>query len=167
MEIDPLDYSRICHLMVRYSHAVDFGRPGDLAECFTADGFFEIAGIPSDDPLAGPFRGPEGLRRLCEILWDSVRGHGRHWVQPPLIESVGKDVVQTRTYVMFVRVGNVPAAGILSTGMYRDEFHMVDGRWLLASRIFSGDPQPGHVGEGSNPLIWARDDFVGRVEGKN
>jgi hypothetical protein len=50
---------------------------------------------------------------------------------------------------------------VVPTGLYRDRYQKVDGRWYFAERIFSADPQPEHRDQPStDPLVGRWDAFV-------
>ncbi len=160
MSLTAMDHEAIRATLVAYSHAIDFGRGDLLAALFIAGGSFEIPGLPADSPLAGPISGNEGFDRLAATVWAGAKGNMRHWVQPPLIEELSEGRVKATSYVAVIRTGITPSAGILITGLYRDELHRQGDRWLIARREFHADPQPGQEGPGDDPLIAMRDDFV-------
>jgi NAD(P)-dependent dehydrogenase (short-subunit alcohol dehydrogenase family) len=88
------------------------------------------------------------------------RGHLRHWTSPPVIDGDG-DIATGQAFLMVLRPGSAPAAGVILTGLYRDAYRKVDGRWCFAERIFSADPQPEHRGQISgDPLVGRWDAFV-------
>jgi hypothetical protein len=81
-----------------------------------------------------------------------------------LIEEVGDDHVRCRSYAVVLRAGFAPVAGILLTGIYDDELKRDGGSWLISSRKFHADPQPGHEVAGADPLITSRDQFVANAQ---
>jgi hypothetical protein len=163
-----LDHEQIRQLLARYSHAIDFGDSSALAACFTPDGYFAQPGLPPEAPYAERVDGRAAIAAFATTLYANVQGHTRHWPSMPVIEGSGDDATGV-LYVMVVRPGMAPNAGIVLTGVYHDEYTKIDGEWLFAAREFRADPQAEHQNTiPQDPLVRRYDDFVGgRIEGKN
>jgi ketosteroid isomerase-like protein len=160
MTLSPADYEDIRQLHARYSFAVDFGDLDAFAECFTPDATFAETGLPEGLPDQLHLRGRAQLRDFLRQFHTTGRGHLRHWSSPPLIDGAG-DTATGQAFLMVLRPGSAPAAGVVLTGLYRDHYQKVDGRWYFAERIFSADPQPEHRDQPStDPLVGRWDAFV-------
>ncbi len=144
---DPgFDTNGIALLLLSFSEAVDSRRPQEIAEQFTADGFFK----PGDTAIHGPaaveafyrdrLRDP---RRTTRHLWSNLR------VTPSaedladlrvVLSNYAFDPAVSETEVQ-LRIGNV--SGVCAKGP--------DGRWRFAEHVYErfyalrlplSDPQP-------------------------
>jgi hypothetical protein len=87
----------------------------------------------------------------------------RHWNQNFVFTTVTDNEVEVDSYLICVRVGVVPLAGVTLTGLYRDRLMKLDGRWYIKERFVRADPQPEHTASSTDILVVARDEFVARV----
>jgi hypothetical protein len=180
MTMTAMDYEDIRQLQARYSFAVDFGDRAAFEACFAPDGTFAETGLPEGLPDDIHLQGRPALGDFVEGFFGSGQGHLRHWSSPPLIEdrSEGRgDGPDTgrgaeggegdsgeatgMSFLMVLRPGSAPDAGVLLTGVYRDRYRKIGGRWYFAERVFTADPQPEHRGNRSkDPLVGRLDSFV-------
>jgi hypothetical protein len=160
MVMTALDYEGIRQLLARYSVAIDFGDTTAFKACFTLDGVFAEAGLPSGTPLEGRFEGRESIGEFAAGFFASAQGHVRHWPSLPLIEGDGRNATGV-TFLMVLRPGASPDTGVILTGVYRDRYTKIDEQWYFAAREFTADPQPEHRGTPSkDPLVGRFDDFI-------
>jgi ketosteroid isomerase-like protein len=118
------DRLEILELAARYSHATDHGDAEALADTFTEDGVFEVAGM--GEPRKG---------RAAHLAATSApRPPGlvmRHFTSNPVIEGDG----DTATMKLYVEVKNLGAGGQpLLLGCYHDELRREHGAWKFARR---------------------------------
>ncbi|MGW1542217.1 nuclear transport factor 2 family protein [Streptomyces sp. NPDC002309] len=129
---DLLLAERACErLIVEFVHKLDLGDPGDVADLFTDDGFWEWAEgdrrIQGRDALRSYFAGRPAdrlSRRICTNI---------------LVTVTSEATASATTYFTTYRVdghhgGLVPPRAPTQVGHYEDSFREVDGRWLLSSR---------------------------------
>jgi ketosteroid isomerase-like protein len=160
MTLSPADYEDIRQLHARYSFALDAGDLDAFEACFAPDATFVETGLPAGLPERTSMRGRPELRAFLRQFFAAGRGHLRHWSSPPVIDGDG-DNATGQAFLMVLRPGSAPVAGVILTGLYRDAYRKVDGRWCFAERIFSADPQPEHRGQISgDPLVGRWDAFV-------
>ncbi len=118
------DRLAILDLAARYSHATDYSDAEALADTFTDDGIFEVAGM--GEPRQG---------RAAHLAAGSApRPPGvvmRHFISNPVIEGDG----DAATMKLYVEVKNVAAEGKpLLVGCYYDELRRENGAWKFAHR---------------------------------
>lgn len=160
MALSSTDYEQIRQLYARYSFTVDSGDVDAFEDCFAPDASFDQTGLPEGLPERTTINGRAELRSFLRQFSATVRGHVRHFASPPVIEGDG-EMAAGQAYVMVVRPGSAPAPGVILTGLYRDTFRKIDGRWYFAKRIFSADPQPEQRFQTSaDPLVGRWDAFV-------
>lgn len=160
-----LDHEGIRQLQARYSFAVDFGDRAAFESCFAPDGIFVETGLPEGLPDEMRVEGRPALGDFVERFFGSGQGHLRHWSSPPLIEGQGQEATSV-SFLMVLRPGSAPGAGVLLTGVYRDRCRKSEGRWYFAERVFSADPQPEHRGnESKDPLVGRLDTFLAGLGG--
>jgi hypothetical protein len=120
--------------IANYTVAGDRLRIEDFVAQFTEDGVLESEGMIDSD--AFHYRGRHELRAWL-TRWSKpatgVKTHQatfvRHHLTTMQIELTGEDRARARTYwVAYTDIGPDHA------GSYLDEFHEVDGRWLIAQR---------------------------------
>lgn len=123
----------------------DLGDPVGAASVYTPDGAFSVSGFPSDVAEDGEVRGRDALTAMYAGLFEANKGQVRHWVGTThFVESDRVGIQPVRSYFFLLRVGIVPAPGIVLTGTYDDEFVLDDGQWLLRRRSCRIDPRPDH-----------------------
>jgi hypothetical protein len=143
--VSPDDYVGITQLLARYCQALDFGDAAGLADCFSADGSFEIVGPSAVPTLRTSYIGRAALMEFASDVFRGLQGHARHWIGAPLIATDGWSATAV-VYLTVLRAGASPKTTVLLTGLYRDSLIRQDGEWLFARREFSVDPQPEHAG---------------------
>jgi hypothetical protein len=132
MSLSTEDRLEILDLAARYSHATDHGDGEALADTFTDDGIFEIAGMEPRQGRAahleaGSAPRPEGL-----VM--------RHFISNPVIEGDG----DSATMKLYVEVKNVAADGKpMLVGCYFDDLRRVNGAWKFAKRRVEVDYRAG------------------------
>jgi hypothetical protein len=160
MELTALDYEQIRHQLAALAMDVDFGRGDAYAARFTDDATMTTVGLQVEGDHAGIHRGRTEIAQMVTTLYEGTQGHCRHWNGLPAI-SASESGASVASYFQVVRIGQVPEAGIILTGIYFDEFRQVDGQWLFASRVCSIDPQPENGVVSTDVLVVARDKAVG------
>jgi hypothetical protein len=159
MAMTALDYEEIRQLLARYSVSLDFGDVAAFQMCFEPDGTFAETGLPLESPQAR-FEGRESIGEFVTRFIAAARGHVRHWSSLPLIEGDGHHATGV-SFLMVLRPGSSPGAGVILTGVYRDRYTKTDGQWFFAAREFTADPQTEHRETPSkDPLVARFDEFV-------
>ncbi|MFE5296087.1 nuclear transport factor 2 family protein [Streptomyces sp. NPDC056632] len=131
-ETDRWIAERACErLVVDFVHKLGLGEPGDVAELFTEDGYWDWPEgdrrIQGRDALRGYFAGRPAdrlSRRMCTNI---------------LVTVTSATTATATTYFTTYRVdgytgGYAPPRAPTQVGHYEDTFRKVDGRWLLDSR---------------------------------
>lgn len=128
--------------IARYVRFADSGRSTELAGLFTVDGVLVVG----NDERRGRDAIAQYLDGNKESLAGSAAGAGRirHHVSSLRIDLVSPDDARATSYFLAIT-----AAGPDHWGMYRDELHQVDGRWLFARREA--------IPEGAAPSGWQGD----------
>jgi ketosteroid isomerase-like protein len=107
-----------------YAHALDAGRPGDVADLFCPDGVAEIAG-------SGTFAGRDAIR-AGYAMWAPGTPQ-LHLVANTVVTGSTGDRATATSDLAFFRRG---AAGwaLHLVGRYEDTLHLTGGRWLFHHR---------------------------------
>lgn len=116
----------ILDLLARYNHAGgDWDVEGFVA-LFAEDGVLKHGGV---------LRGHDGLREgLPRIMY----GTKKHYIGVNHVVCGGGDRAEVRSTLLIVEAETIPA--IVATSSLLDEVRRVDGRWLVARRSVTGDP---------------------------
>ncbi|MCU1476389.1 MAG: hypothetical protein JWQ64_1082 [Subtercola sp.] len=139
--IDVVDRLDILDLYARQAHAIDSGRAGDWAQCFTADGVF----VSPTYNLTATGR-PE-LTAFAESSNSAALARGdqlRHWLDAIIMTPTGAgtggdiDAVHVEAYLMILATS---AAGSRVDRSLRvlDDLRRVDAEWYLSSRTVFRD----------------------------
>jgi len=161
MDLPIEDQLKLSDLIARCMWALDFGDPNAYASCFAPDGELFMDGIPEGASKPGLYRGRDELQSHAATVFNSTAGHVRHWNSNSVLNGSG-DHASAESYVVVIRVGQFPLAGIISTGIHRDTFQKFDGEWKIVRRTFVCDPQPEHTKKPSHTMIARRDAFIMR-----
>lgn len=161
MKLEAIEYEQIRQMMARAAMAIDYGLGDVYATCYTPDGSFEMAGLP-EGAVSGAHLGRDGVAEFSAALFGNTQGNCRHVNLNHVFEEETEDEVKILSYLFVIRTGEVPQAGVILTGIYRDTLRKVDGEWLLHRRLFHADPQPEHPTPSTDVLVLARDAAVTR-----
>jgi hypothetical protein len=156
--LDALDYVRIQQVLAQAAQFVDLGDGPGFSSLFTTDGRLTTVGLTEDVEHAGSRAGREALADTISTTWLTLQGECRHWTGVPVIRATAGGASAT-SYLMVLRAGETPRAGVLLTGTYHDDLVQSEGRWLIASRSVEIDPRP-QDGTGTDPLVLRRDSAV-------
>lgn len=163
--ISAQDFFEIIQVIQRLAHKGDFGLEDEAAKSFAEDAQVAYHGLQVDVAHAGEHEG--GRREIEQVMHEvsrGLQGHCRHWAGLPLIEYT-KDGVVAESYLMALRVGQVPYAGVILTGTYRDYLRKNPaGEWEIWKRVTTLDPAPGAGARPYDVLVVARDLAVGHLE---
>jgi hypothetical protein len=166
MKISAQDFFEITQLIQNFLHNGDFNRAEEAAQSFSEDGTQSYNGLQVEVSHAGEHTGgrPEIVDMVHE-LFRGTQGNCRHWAGLPLIKYTDEGVV-AESYMMVLRVGQVPYAGVILTGVYHDYMRKnAAGEWEIWKRVASLDPAPEHSAkEPYDVLVVARDLAVGQYE---
>lgn len=122
------DYIAIRELSARYNCAVDDCRFAEFANCFTADGVFEIVGLAR-------FAGRRDIEQNV-----SKFGFGTmHLSTDPTIEISGDSAVQVCSVLVANRQQNRARFRFLTTGRYHDDLVRTPDGWRFARRRIDTD----------------------------
>jgi hypothetical protein len=128
MPLSAVDVIAIEQLYAVYNFAVDQGDGKGFAECFTADGVFDMG--------TTRLEGPDALTEFANGVPSAVPG-GRHIATNMLIDG-DRDLATGRAYLMLVATGTSPISIIL-TGQYDDHLVRLADGWRFAERRFTAD----------------------------
>lgn len=129
-EIDRMMIERECErLVVAYTHLVDFGEAGKVAELFTEDGTWSAPGVTMKgwDQIRDGFATREDMPRMSKHVCTNLQ-----------IEVLDEDHAKGVVYLTLYRTDTDEAVarinGPMLVGHYRDEFARTDDGWRFASR---------------------------------
>lgn len=123
--IEPSAWAGITGTIAAYAHALDDGRPDDVAATFTADGVSEIRGFAT-------FR---GRKALSEGYANLVPARPQlHMVANTVVTSTGPETATAVSSLAFFAHGEA-GWGLQMTGHYDDTLVLEDGRWLFTHRV--------------------------------
>lgn len=122
---------QIEQLYARYAWALDDSCDEEWLECFTDNGTVESS-------VFGHFQGREDLRRFLIKYHQAFKTMQLRHLNSNLLIDISGDHAAGRCYLVLYssRRGR---ANINAIGIYRDELHQIDGRWLFASRKVTWD----------------------------
>ncbi|MER6085921.1 nuclear transport factor 2 family protein [Streptomyces sp. NPDC001833] len=112
-------------VIAAYTHAIDAGEAGSVADLFTEDGVSEIAG-------QGTFQGREAIREAYGAFKPQVPQ--LHLVgNTVLTSSPGEEVTASSNLVFYARGEQGWAVQLV--GSYEDTVVLVDGAWKFRKRV--------------------------------
>lgn len=130
-----IDRLMIGEVIDMYGSHYDEGRMDQFAELFTDDAVLDFEPDPGyfPTPLAGKAMIAEHMgARNAEVAAIAQR---RHLTTNTIFESLDDDTARTESFLTVLSVEHGSNAPIVNaTGVYRDVFRKVDGRWLIAER---------------------------------
>jgi hypothetical protein len=165
-ELTVTDTLQLQQLIGRCVVALDFGDDKGYAQCFAADGEVHLQGIPQEDSEESVYAGYARLREHAVSLFAVTAGHVRHFNTNAIFSRCSNENAEAISYVMVVRTGKFPEAGLISTGILRDRFVRVEGMWKIQQRTFRVDPQPEHSKQAPNKMTWMKDAMLARQKGQ-
>lgn len=132
--------AQITDLVTRLCHALDFSRPSDLVDLFTADGVFRaVSSTATGESLRFEHVGLAALLAFAEGAADKRRGLGRHWTGNLLVEGLD-DTASATSYVLFVEIdAETKERCIPISGVHRDTFVRTEQGWRFTSRTIVAD----------------------------
>jgi hypothetical protein len=135
LALDPLQRllaERACErVILDFVRRLDLGEPSSVAELFTEDGTWEW---PDGDRLV------EGRGALRKYFGSRPAGRlSRRLMSNVLVTLTSPGTAISTAYFTTYRIdghhgGPVPAGPPVQVGHYEDNFRVVDGSWLIASR---------------------------------
>jgi ketosteroid isomerase-like protein len=132
MPLSTQDQLEILDLAARYSHATDQQDAEALADTFTDDGIFQIAGMEPRQGRAAHIAATNAPRPDGLVM--------RHFISNPVIDGEG----DAATMKLYVEVKNLAAGGTpMLVGRYFDELRREDGVWKFARRNVEVDYRAG------------------------
>lgn len=140
MELDrdvrqAIDRIMIGELIQMYGSHYDEGRMDEFDALFTDDAVLDFSPDPGyfPVPLAGKAMISEHMRaRNAEVAAVAQR---RHLTTNTIFEHLDGETARTESFLTVLSVAHGSNTPIINaTGVYRDVFRKVDGRWLFAER---------------------------------
>lgn len=119
-------------LVVAYTHHVDFGEAGRVAELFTPDGVWESSDLRLE--------GQEQIRERFSRRQDSSKRVSRHVCSNLAVQPVNESQAEGVVYLTLYRDDGDPdqlprpLAGPYLVGHYRDRFVRTNAGWRFAFR---------------------------------
>lgn len=160
MTLTSHDYENLRQLFARLAFNLDRGAGEEYAADYTADGSFEVLGIPDEAAHKGKHSGRSELVAFIDTLYSGTGGHVRHWNHNFVFTEETPSTATVTSYLQVLRVGEAPKAGVILTGIYTDTVVRTGNRWFLRTRIFQADPQDGAAEEPTDVLVVRRDRHV-------
>lgn len=132
------DERDIRDLMVRYAESLDYGDNLAWADCFTADGNFDVR-MRGEGMFA--HTGTEALATFAAGHTHAPDVYHKHFLSVPSITFEGPDRATARTY--FTMLHERPTGPIvLVIGRYLDELVRSDPGWAFATRVVDMEALP-------------------------
>ena len=130
-----IDRIMIGELIQIYGSHYDEGRMDEFDRLFTDDAVLDFSPDPGyfPVPLIGKAMISEHMgARNAEVAAVAQR---RHLTTNTIFEHIDDDTARTESFLTVLSVAHGSNQPIVNaTGMYRDVFRKVDGRWLFAER---------------------------------
>lgn len=123
--IDASVWAGVNRAIASYAHALDCGRPDDVAATFVDDGVSEIVGFGTFEGRTGIRQGYAGFAPTRPQL---------HLVANTVIISAGSGTATAVSSLAFFAHGEA-GWGLQMTGRYDDSLRLEDGRWLFTHRV--------------------------------
>lgn len=134
----------ILEVLARLTWTGDFGDVEQVPRCYTADGYFDVSGLPLELNADGRTVGHIALKKMYADIYAANQGQSRHWIGSTYVEFGGSGAAVASSYFMIIRVGHAPGSGILLTGVYRDDLTRTGEGWRISGRRCAMDPLPEH-----------------------
>ena len=128
--IDPSVWAGVSGAIAAYAHALDSGRPDDVAATFVADGVSEILGF-------GTFEGRRGISEGYAAFAPSRPQ--LHLVANTVVTPTGPEEATAVSSLAFFALGE-NGWSLQMTGRYDDTLVLERGRWLFSHRVTSLAP---------------------------
>ncbi|MFJ4172233.1 nuclear transport factor 2 family protein [Paenarthrobacter sp. NPDC089714] len=155
------DYEDHRQMFARMQYNMDFGHAEAYAADFAEDGIFEVTGLPEEAKHSGRHEGRDAVIALVEQIYSRNLGHARHWLGNHVYTEKGENHARVTSFILIIRPGEAPQAGVTLTGIYNDLLEKVDGSWVVKHRSVTADPQPQHSAlQPTDVLVVRRDDYV-------
>lgn len=123
--IEPSIWAGVTRAIAAYAHALDGGRPEDVAATFVPDGVSEITGF-------GTFEGRDAIRDGYASFVPTAPQ--LHLVANSVISSTTESSATAVSSLAFFALGESGWA-LQMTGRYDDELRLEGGEWLFARRL--------------------------------
>lgn len=162
MNFSSWDYEYHRQMFARMQYNMNFGNAEAYADDFTEDAIFDAC-PPKGARHTGRHEGRKQIAAMVNMIYGNNLGHARHWLGNHVYVEENDAFVRVLSYVLIIRAGEVPNAGVILTGMYDDVLVKIGDRWYVKHRKVVADPQPEHVHKSKDRLIARYDDLVGRV----
>lgn len=163
MKFTPADYEYHRQMFARMQYNMDFGNGEAYAADFTEDAVFDAC-PPKGARHSGKHTGRKQIAALVDMIYRNNVGHARHWLGNHVYTEEGDGFARVTSYVLILRAGEVPKAGVVLTGMYEDLLVKDSERWLVKHRRVVADPQPEHSEAPKDRLIARWDALVGQQD---
>jgi SnoaL-like domain len=141
MSLSTADVLAITRQVGRLCQALDFSRPTDFVDIFTADGVYQaVSSTATGEALRFRHKGPEELLAFAESAVEKRKGLGRHWTGNLVIDGDGASATAV-SYVLFIEIDpETKERRIPISGVHRDAFVKDSARgWLFISRTVVAD----------------------------
>jgi hypothetical protein len=129
--MSPAETLEIHAMLARSVHGLDERKPDMIEACFTAGAVFQLDIKGAD--FIPPFEGRDSIMKL---MIDSMNSHTedrRHVLSNIFFESEsGHSVTAVSTLVALQAINNT--IGVMTSGVYRDQLVLQDGKWLISRR---------------------------------
>jgi 3-phenylpropionate/cinnamic acid dioxygenase small subunit len=122
-----LDHQQITRTLNRQAFVVDENRLDQLGEVFTPEATYDMTSSGM-----GMFQGIEALSAASGQLFASGRAPLSHFVTNIVITETGESTASVRSKALMIMHD-----GALHAVVYDDTVALLDGRWLIASRVIS------------------------------
>lgn len=150
-----LDKLEIREVIERYMRYNDDRAAEKIGELFHPDVRFQVMGrvLAGRDEVRSLFSGPDSDAAPWTDAGELLKQpRSVHISSNPVIDVDG-DVATAETDFLVATRGEDGRAKATLVGRYRDEFHRVDGRWLIYTRTGVSVARPGEAGADTE---WAR-----------
>jgi hypothetical protein len=131
----------IQRLMVKYSMSLDYGDNAAWAQCFTADGLFDVR--RRGEPLFA-HTGTAALEAFAATHTSAPAVYHKHFLSIPDI-TLDDRTAHATTYFTMLHEGLTEVKAlpvVLVLGRYLDDFVYSDGEWRFSKRIVDMEALP-------------------------
>lgn len=127
---------QITETLNRYAWSYDTRDLDLMAECFTADGVFDITLEGTDG--WGPYRGRQTIVDWLASIMATQNDQRRHCLTNLVFRELGADSARVDSYLVLTAV-EAGALRVVCTGTYHDTLVVDDGAWRIAYKTLKLD----------------------------
>ncbi|MDG2461007.1 MAG: nuclear transport factor 2 family protein [Luminiphilus sp.] len=124
------DRFAISEVLNRMAYYYDEGHLDDLATCFADEAIMSMQIAGGD--IVGPFEGRDNIMELYRGAKSTQTDVRRHDITNIMFDTSG-DILGVTSYLTLFATEHAETK-LLTTGVYRDQVALIDGKWKITRR---------------------------------